>query len=86
MTILFSLLGFTPALCHSNPCKENGSQNFQKQLAPVKIVGELLLTRCVTRLLNCALQNTNSTDLDPHCDYHGISVMPNNCDITYRCE
>jgi len=43
--------------------------------------------QCVTSVLNCTPQNTNSVDLDPHCDYPGISMQW--CQITlwhhYRC-
>ena len=41
MTTIFSLLGFTPALCHSNPCKEKWIAEFANETSkvPVKIVG-----------------------------------------------
>ena len=76
-----------PALCHSNPCKEKWIADLEETS---KTIGSCENhwsccsqdEQCVISMLNCTLQNTNSTDLNPHCDNHGISVMPNNCDIT----
>ena len=78
----------TRAPCHPNPCKEKWIAEFANETS--KTIGSCENhwsccsqdDQCVTSVLNCTIQNTNSTGLDPHCDYHGISVMPNNCDIT----
>jgi len=78
----------TRAPCHPNPCKQKWIAEFADETS--KTIGSCENhwsccsqdDQCVTSVLNCTIQNTNSTGLDPHCDYHGISVMPNNCDIT----
>jgi len=74
-----------PALCHSNPCKEKWiAEETSKTIGSCENHWSCCsqADQCVISMLNCTLQNTNSTDLNPHCDNHGISVMPNNCDIT----